>query len=775
MNKAYSRIVWENYPSVQTPLNEQNLNKMDLAVDTIDDRVINMDTTKANQSELLGALSNVTYNDQTGVFVFTWKNGNTLTVDLAVEKIPTSFSMSTDGVITMTNADGTTYTADVSSLIKTYTFNNANGITWNVTTDTSGNKIVKAAINDGSITEAKLEVNFLANCRAAQSGAEAAKATSQAEALVSEGYARGTQNGVDVPPTSPYYHNNAKYYSDKAGGSSLSGLTDTDIQNPENGNVLTYDSSNSKWVNDGSLPEKVKTSELAYLGYTVPYEMPIQNYIDANRVFHQRVGRVDLGTLNWLYNTSGAYFNADLSDIKTRNSNMFCSIYTVYPYNVGVATMSDKSIKLDGSGANRIYIKNASHTSADTFKSAMSGVYLYYELAMEITFNADGNEKIPSIEKHFEVNDFTLPIVSKNLLNPTLDTATLNGVTCESLGNGTYRLNGNASADTNFLLQNIDLSSGTYKIVGCKNGSASTFCIRVGLGATWGTYVVAEYGSGETFTVSASGTYAINIRAFNGASLNNVIIKPMISKDLNVTYEDFVPYNTWLNSSALVGKALGKNLIPFPYADTSKTVNGITITVDIDGTIHANGTASDLVRSFMLVALEKPLNLTAGETYTYIPNCSQAEKEDTFSTQLYASDWSFVSWYKENQTFVAQSGKIYCIRLYVQSGKTLNDVTWKPMLVKGTVAPTKYEKWQGLTSADSQKYTKYAKVNTDKYASDFIPQYIDVVPSGTFFTEDEESNKSVLAQTVVFANDGFYTFAEDTPSADVRLRIGGVV
>lgn len=519
----------------------------------------------------------------------------------------------------------------------------------------------------------------------------------------------------------------------------------------------------------------VRTNELAYLGWSVPYEMPIQNYIDANRVFHQRVGRIDLGTLSWEYNTSGAYFHTNLSDIKTLNSNMFCSIYTVYPYNVGVATMSDKSIKLDGSGVNRIYIKNASHTSADTFKSAMSGVYLYYELATEITFSADGNEKITSLEKHFEVNNFTLPIVSKNLLNPTLDTTTLNGVTCESLGNGTYRLNGNASADTNFLLQNVDLSSGTYKIVGCKNGSASTFCIRIGLGATWGTYVVAEYGSGETFTVSASGTYAINIRAFNGASLNNVIIKPMISKDLNVTYEDFVPYNTWLDSSVLVGKALGKNLIPFPYADTSKTVSGITITVDSDGTIHANGTASELVRGFMLVAPEKPLNLTAGETYTYIPNCSHVEKEDTFSTQLYASDWSFVSWYKENLTFVAQSGKIYCIRLYVQSGKTLNDVTWKPMLVKGTVAPTKYEKWQGLTSADSQKYTKYAKIETDKYGADFIPQYVDYLPNGFCFTDSEQDDLSLLENGIHFLDDGILLLAESTPTTDVNLRIGGVL
>lgn len=44
MNKAYSRINWQNAPSEATALNETNLNKMDSAIDTIDDRVVAHDT-----------------------------------------------------------------------------------------------------------------------------------------------------------------------------------------------------------------------------------------------------------------------------------------------------------------------------------------------------------------------------------------------------------------------------------------------------------------------------------------------------------------------------------------------------------------------------------------------------------------------------------------------------------------------------------------------------------------------------------------------------------
>ena len=72
--------------------------------------------------------------------------------------------------------------------------------------------------------------------------------------LKAEGLAVGKQNGVDVDSDSPYYHNNAKYYAEQAGQASglsvsLDSLTDTDIQNPANGQALVYDSTAEKWVN----------------------------------------------------------------------------------------------------------------------------------------------------------------------------------------------------------------------------------------------------------------------------------------------------------------------------------------------------------------------------------------------------------------------------------------------------------------------------------------------------------------------------------------------
>lgn len=253
MERAYpSRINWENEPSLNTPINDVNLNKIDAAVYTIDGRVVGFDTTKANQSDLLSTIKTVAYNTTTGVFTFTYWNGQTFTVDLNIEAIPVSFSMSPQGVITMKTTDGSTYTADVSSLIKTTTLQSSAQISWTATTDSSGNKTWTGTIVLGSITESMLQPNFLADCRAEKTAAQQAADISEAERLKSEGWARGTQDGEAVGPTSPYYHDNAKYWKEQAaaiGSQSFAGLTDVEFTDLQNGEIPVYNSTTHKWEN----------------------------------------------------------------------------------------------------------------------------------------------------------------------------------------------------------------------------------------------------------------------------------------------------------------------------------------------------------------------------------------------------------------------------------------------------------------------------------------------------------------------------------------------
>lgn len=263
--KVYSsRINWENEPSIATPINETNLNKMDYALYEMDDTFSTWDTTKADQSNLLLALKDVTYDTDTGEFVFTWFNGITKTVDLNIEKIPVSFSMSPQGVITMKTEDGTEYTADVGSLIKTYTFTDSSEIDFTVTTDGSGNKTVTASLVAGSIDGTKLTPNYLADCTAAKTGAENAADAADDSAEDAEAWAVGQRNGTDVPSTDPTYHNNAKYWSEQSNPTLLSNLTDVNITTPTDGQALVYDSNSSKWVNGAGGGGGSSASQVTY-------------------------------------------------------------------------------------------------------------------------------------------------------------------------------------------------------------------------------------------------------------------------------------------------------------------------------------------------------------------------------------------------------------------------------------------------------------------------------------------------------------------------------
>lgn len=234
-SKVYSRINWQNEPSTNTPINETNLNAMDYALNEVDNRIITIDISKANQSDLLQSLKSLHYDTTTGVFVFTYWNGTTETVDLNIEKIPVSFSMDANGIITMTTSDGSTYTADVGSLIKTYTFVDSTDIDFTTTTDASGNKAVSAEIVDGSVTARKLQPNYLAdiqtevaNAQGYANSASTSATNASNQALEAEAWADGQKNGVDVPSTAEQYHNNAKYWAEQAQQAGSSGHTIVD-------------------------------------------------------------------------------------------------------------------------------------------------------------------------------------------------------------------------------------------------------------------------------------------------------------------------------------------------------------------------------------------------------------------------------------------------------------------------------------------------------------------------------------------------------------------
>lgn len=185
MNKAHTMVNWEDYPSINTPLASRILNKVDSAVDVIDNRVVEMDANKATKVEVASLVANVGYNEATGIFTITKKNGSALTIDTKLEKLAINFKYdATTQKLIITLDDGSKQYIDLSALITQYEFMDTDTVTFAIGSDGK----VSAALKQGSVSEKYLEPNYLAKVKVevakAQSSADAA-ALSEANADVS--------------------------------------------------------------------------------------------------------------------------------------------------------------------------------------------------------------------------------------------------------------------------------------------------------------------------------------------------------------------------------------------------------------------------------------------------------------------------------------------------------------------------------------------------------------------------------------------------------------
>lgn len=134
----------------------------------------------------------------------------------------------------------------------------------------------------------------------------------------------------------------------------------------------------------------------------------------------------------------------------------------------------------------------------------------------------------------------TVKVCGKNLLKATLQTATVNGVTCTNNGDGTYTLNGTASGgNPSFRIGKIIAKSGR-KLVGSP-GAAGSY-VRYLPNGTWNN-VTEEKGDGSIISNIGKGTDEIAIVVLNGTTVKNLLFKPMLTTDLTATYDDFEPYH----------------------------------------------------------------------------------------------------------------------------------------------------------------------------------------------------------------------------------------
>ena len=125
----------------------------------------------------------------------------------------------------------------------------------------------------------------------------------------------------------------------------------------------------------------------------------------------------------------------------------------------------------------------------------------------------------------------------------------------------------------------------------------------------------------------------------------------------------------------------GKNLIPYPYKNTTKTLNGITFTDNGDGTITANGTASansdfELTGTF---EIKKGMVISGGVS---------GDSTRTYEVFVNGTDGTILHSYSNSPADHDFTANRIFIR--IRPGATVNNLVFKPMLEFNTSA-TEYE------------------------------------------------------------------------------------
>lgn len=258
-------------------------------------------------------------------------------------------------------------------------------------------------------------------------------------------------------------------------------------------------------------------------------------------------------------------------------------------------------------------------------------------------------------------------------------TDTLNGVTFTVNNDGTIIANGTATENAIFVFHNFDfsLSAGTYTISGLENGGADTYCLQISrdnYAESWNLY-------NGNIQIELKNTSSIILQyvVYKGTTVNNVVLKPMLNE--GSTALPYMPYFSGLKNAFFKEiVSTGRNLIPYPYVTKTSTIKGVTFTVNNDGTVNVNGTATDGDALFYLVSA---YNLSLSEE-CYFSACPAGGSSSSYLLQAYTSASKYYS--DTGSGFLAPANIDVAVVLVVRNGFTANNVVFKPMLNYGSSA-----------------------------------------------------------------------------------------
>lgn len=214
-----------------------------------------------------------------------------------------------------------------------------------------------------------------------------------------------------------------------------------------------------------------------------------------------RVGVVDLGSLTWTYTSGATYprFEGSLPSgvqgaAAASVANAKCAKYDTISQNAGYSGSTAKGFSINSDGT-RIWVWDQSYTDAAAFKTAMSGVMLYYALATPTTTPIDPALNLTYRTEAGGTERVMVP-TGEQSAPPTLVTA--QGYTAESLRDAAL----SAIAPVENWLASTNYGVGSYLIHGGQLCKVTT-AIATGESISIGTNVTATTVMAEVIALIA--------------------------------------------------------------------------------------------------------------------------------------------------------------------------------------------------------------------------------------------------------------------------------
>lgn len=170
----------------------------------------------------------------------------------------------------------------------------------------------------------------------------------------------------------------------------------------------------------------------------------------------------------------------------------------------------------------------------------------------------------------------------------------------------------------------------------------------------------------------------------------NATVHPMLNAGTQAL--PFEAYKTVLPITGREGvevRACGKNLLKPVY--TTQTINGVTFTVNDDGSVTIDGTATARAQYAITRTTASYVQAFAGQTFTLF----DVEGADQYFYSYVMSVEQDVRLDRDSKTFTMTQDDTLYVAIVVQAGKTVDNVTVYPQLELGSTA-TAYEPYRLL-------------------------------------------------------------------------------